>query len=917
MSSIKSSGWCTSQCRLNSQVYDTKCIGCFLPLHLICAAVITKDKGLCYDCKNIRRLEIDLFGKLVHPIQPPTTSHFQQTTTAIIQSPVNSPCRYKTPITPLTPDRTYLPYPNPSINQLSKKQRIQIINKNNYSNSITLDRTNNINLAIDNLLSVNQTHVTQLLPEDVSSPITMTSQTQISHTPKKKRMQSDQASHQSSFALPDNSTVINLFPDSNNNITQTSSLSNKNIVQTLPNIQYSAPTSISQQLNLNVHLYFNPTPFGNYCDMCKSAVGNNKRSIIRHMKDKHGIIITHEQSVSLVKYIEEKITIASSSPNFCIKNIKVNDGYECECGACFSELKILHNHLRRNKNCNKYNKQSIIITKCGRTITHHQYQEVARKSLPSAVDTSKVITIISTLVPQHETVPQHAQWLYPFYLVKGDNFLDLIKQLIPLWSVKPSDDEHDLKYVLDQAAIWIKQSRSHVGFLRGDHRALLQMLGAIEKNEIVYYRTFNVRHNLSVVQNELFKFLQFIVRIVENEGIVSGLVQQNIIKDLRQIIQHSKLLQVDHHPLLIPQLLKTCLNEVVSNDLSHSFVSIYNIIRMFRTKVKADSNNKEKELIMTSCGQSASNIGTVQSFLRTSVCSYALLNKLSAKETEELMKETSSSTVLNQTSPMIRQCRDMQNKKPSVLRSTISPDGDIFIASFEFSKELYSQMIPNIVFVLDDLFQNIFIDDTFTIFTSTYNKLHVTRNTDDTFEAITSVDGKDYKLSELKLRSDLSTYNSVSASSSSQHMKYKLLCESSLSNSDEQDMSIDTNQLGLHTEISTCENLDTDIKLSIHKLVGYNELTLHGIGGGGIRFAELEDATLLHSQWHANTLYYEGDCKKTFTHRTEGKTKLHEHKLPPELGRRFLLFHIIIQTLYPSNKKLIPRLQGKGFYSVC
>ena len=917
MSSIKTSGWCTSQCRLYHQVFDTECIGCFLPLHLICAAVITKDKGLCYDCKNIRRLEIDISGNIVHPMQPPTTSSPQRTTTTFIQSPVNSPSRYKALITPLTPESPYSPYPNLSINQIHKKQRTQVISATNYSNSITSDSTQNINRTMHNSPSINLTHVTPVSQEETVSPLIMSSQTQPSLTPNKKHMQSDHTTHLSTFALPDNSTVINLFPDSNNSITQTSSMQNKNKAQALPKIEHSTSASVSQNLKLNINLYFNPTPFGNYCIICKCAVGNNKLTITRHMKDKHGINLSHEQSFLIEKEIEKMITIASSSPNFCINNIKVIDGYECECGACFSERKILHNHLRRNKNCNKYNKQSIIITKCGRTITHHQYQEVARKSLPSAVDTSKVITIISTLVPQHETVPQHAQWLYPFYLVKGDNFLDLIKQLIPLWSVKPSDDEHDLKYVLDQAAIWIKQSRSHVGFLRGDHRALLQMLGAIEKNEIVYYRTFNVRHNLSVVQNELFKFLQFIVRIVENEGIVSGLVQQNIIKDLRQIIQHSKLLQVDHHPLLIPQLLKTCLNEVVSNDLSHSFVSIYNIIRMFRTKVKADSNNKEKELIMTSCGQSASNIGTVQSFLRTSVCSYALLNKLSAKETEELMKETSSSTVLNQTSPMIRQCRDMQNKKPSVLRSTISPDGDIFIASFEFSKELYSQMIPNIVFVLDDLFQNIFIDDTFTIFTSTYNKLHVTRNTDDTFEAITSVDGKDYKLSELKLRSDLSTYNSVSASSSSQHMKYKLLCESSLSNSDEQDMSIDTNQLGLHTEISTCENLDTDIKLSIHKLVGYNELTLHGIGGGGIRFAELEDATLLHSQWHANTLYYEGDCKKTFTHRTEGKTKLHEHKLPPELGRRFLLFHIIIQTLYPSNKKLIPRLQGKGFYSVC
>ena len=103
--------------------------------------------------------------------------------------------------------------------------------------------------------------------------------------------------------------------------------------------------------------------------------------------------------------------------------------------------------------------------------------------------------------------------------------------------------------------------------------------------------------------------------------------------------------------------------------------------------------------------------------MRTSVCSYALLNKLSTEETEELMKETSSSAVLNQISSMIRIYREIQRQKPTVLHSTVSPDRDIFIRCFKFSKEYYSQMIPNIVFILDDLFQNIFADDTFTIFT--------------------------------------------------------------------------------------------------------------------------------------------------------------------------------------------------------
>ena len=68
MSSVKTSGYCISQCRLYPQSYDSICMGCDLPLHLICAAIISKDKGLCYDCKNIRRLEIDLSGNIVNPM---------------------------------------------------------------------------------------------------------------------------------------------------------------------------------------------------------------------------------------------------------------------------------------------------------------------------------------------------------------------------------------------------------------------------------------------------------------------------------------------------------------------------------------------------------------------------------------------------------------------------------------------------------------------------------------------------------------------------------------------------------------------------------------------------------------------------------------------------------------------------------
>ena len=96
-------------------------MGCDLPFHLICAAIITKDKGLSYDCKNIRHLELDNYGNIAYPMQLPTMSPLQQITTAIIQTPVNLPYMHKTPITLLTPEGPHLLYPKSSLNPIQKK----------------------------------------------------------------------------------------------------------------------------------------------------------------------------------------------------------------------------------------------------------------------------------------------------------------------------------------------------------------------------------------------------------------------------------------------------------------------------------------------------------------------------------------------------------------------------------------------------------------------------------------------------------------------------------------------------------------------------------------------------------------------------------------------------------------------------
>ena len=67
---------------------------------------------------------------------------------------------------------------------------------------------------------------------------------------------------------------------------------------------------------------------------------------------------------------------------------------------------------------------------------------------------------------------------------------------------------------------------------------------------------------------------------------------------MKSTLDHSIMLHVDHHSLMISQLLILCINEVITNNIFHSLVSTYNVARMYRLDKKNNSNNDEYELKM-------------------------------------------------------------------------------------------------------------------------------------------------------------------------------------------------------------------------------------------------------------------------------------------------------------------------------
>ena len=198
-------------------------------------------------------------------------------------------------------------------------------------------------------------------------------------------------------------------------------------------------------------------------------------------------MLKHHQLLIVCKHVKDLITKASSSLFFHQCKSKSSKGFVCNYSSSFSDKKASKKHLRNTKKCSKYENEPIVWTTCGRVISQTSFLEAAKKAIPKPVNLSEVISIISPYVVPHEDPSQHAQWLHPIYLIKQQNFLKFLKDLIPLWNNPPDDNENDLHFVLKQADSWITESKSHLGFIRGDHRALLQMLGATDKNEITYH----------------------------------------------------------------------------------------------------------------------------------------------------------------------------------------------------------------------------------------------------------------------------------------------------------------------------------------------------------------------------------------------------------------------------------------------
>ena len=96
---------------------------------------------------------------------------------------------------------------------------------------------------------------------------------------------------------------------------------------------------------------------------------------------------------------------------------------------------------------------------------------------------------------------------------------------------------------------------------------------------------------------------------------------------------------------------------------------------------------------------------------------------------------------------------------------------------------------------------------------------------------------------------------------------------------------------GVEPHWKDVENLPLD---AVDTFTALMELAFHGFGGGGARMSELRNPTMFYCVFHNESIYYSMISLKVYNHVSQ-KVRHVKRKLPPIVGRYFLLFRSMVQ----------------------
>ena len=266
-------------------------------------------------------------------------------------------------------------------------------------------------------------------------------------------------------------------------------------------------------------------------------------------------------------------------------------------------------------------------------------------------------------------------------------------------------------------------------------------------------------------------------------------------------------------------------------------------------------------------GRIASAISALLWGMRAFVCGYVAHiqpqhnSKLSWEEIGGIaIDKIQKGRTINTLSPLISTLRHMYDGRVPIKKCFISNNGDALVNGFHFHQKVWSKIIPTVADMIDGIYQKC-------VSKTPALKEICNSNNEIVMENWYNLEG--YVISNITQQKHRFTTITVTG---------------------------------------TCKTFDPDFQI----LLSLFELAFHGFGNGSSRMTQVTKMTLNQSQFINNCLYYHQTSIKKGSTETRKQTA-EEHKLPPSISRRYIIFRKIMGHAKVESNLLLPQLQKRNF----
>jgi superfamily II DNA helicase RecQ len=579
------------------------------------------------------------------------------------------------------------------------------------------------------------------------------------------------------------------------------------------------------------------TPFGAFCLRCKIPVCSSKGQLKRHLT-KHPEVTYGDYGVdNFISFaIREVEKLKLRDPSEYLIGCAFS-GFSCKrCGMCFirRDNGVRHTRGKKNTVCSVSDLviEDISQTICGRLAP----ATASAPALPKGADIPYLTTAdwLEQYVPGDEKVSVYNAIYHPVTLL-GDNADTTISLFVDSWCNPPEESEGQLADLLQLAKTWLfERARLDTALVPANYRAAIQVFEGQEVGEVAINFTYNFRHFETNLSPELAYMLCFAWR--RSTALARF---KNNYDWLRR------------NRFFVPQILHALFVEESPNYLVQPTIVLYVLSRSFRKTGEG--------LKMIKCDLTASQTAASVSLLRASTCGVLVSIPNDADlYAPGIVKQVRSCRNINVLCTHTRHMKEMNARKGTSRMKTVSDDGTVAVENYEFTRDVWSKLIPSIFQTCQSLLEKLIIGD-------------------DWIKVL-----------------DSSTPVSV------QVLNHKQLWfRINFTNG----MTFTSDQVA---PIISPDSLDYD------RLVSYLSLAFFGCGGGATRGSEIMEGLMLsQSKWHRNTAYYDTYSKKVYASRAHTNAMAVEHKLPSSIGRLFLLLRAVTNKRDDLDLKLLlPRREG-------